>query len=173
MSFNIQPIDLKNETIQLIPLQKIDFEELYKVASDPLVWEQHPNKLRYQKNVFHNYFEGALLSKGAFIIRENKTNEVIGSSRYYDFNEKENSILIGYTFIGRNFWGKGYNPAIKKLMLDYAFQFVDKVYFHVGALNIRSQKAIEKIGAVKVAEVEVKYYGEARKMNFVYLIIKN
>ncbi|MFZ4670700.1 MAG: GNAT family N-acetyltransferase [Flavobacterium sp.] len=173
MSFNIQPIDLKNETIQLIPLQKIDFEELYKVASDPLVWEQHPNKLRYQKNVFHNYFEGALLSKGAFIIRENKTNEVIGSSRYYDFNEKENSILIGYTFIGRKFWGKGYNPAIKKLMLDYAFQFVDKVYFHVGALNIRSQKAIEKIGAVKVAEVEVEYYGEASKMNFVYLIIKN
>jgi len=173
MSFNIQPIDLKNETIQLIPLQKIDFEELYKVASDPLVWEQHPNKLRYQKNVFHNYFEGALLSKGAFIIRESKTNEVIGSSRYYDFNEKENSILIGYTFIGRKFWGKGYNPAIKKLMLDYAFQFVDKVYFHVGALNIRSQKAIKKIGAVKVAEVEVEYYGEASKMNFVYLIIKN
>ena len=173
MSFTIQPIDLKNETIQLIPLQKIDFEELYKVASDPLVWEQHPNKLRYQKNVFHNYFEGALLSKGAFIIRENKTDEVIGSSRFYDFNEKESSILIGYTFIGRKFWGKGYNAAIKKLMLDYAFQFVDKVYFHVGALNIRSQKAIEKIGAVKVAEVEVKYYGEASKMNFVYLIIKN
>lgn len=173
MSFNIQPIDLKNETIQLIPLQQIDFEELYKVASDPLVWEQHPNKLRYQKNVFHNYFEGALLSKGAFIIRESKTNEVIGSSRFYDFNEKENSILIGYTFIGRNFWGKGYNPAIKKLMLDYAFQFVDKVYFHVGALNIRSQKAIEKIGALKVAEVEVEYYGEASKMNFVYLITKN
>jgi RimJ/RimL family protein N-acetyltransferase len=173
MSFNIQPIDLKNETIQLIPLQQIDFEELYKVASDPLVWEQHPNKLRYQKNIFHNYFEGALLSKGAFIIRESKTNEVIGSSRFYDFNEKENSILIGYTFIGRNFWGKGYNPAIKKLMLDYAFQFVDKVYFHVGALNIRSQKAIEKIGALKVAEVEVEYYGEASKMNFVYLITKN
>ena len=173
MSFTIQPIDLKNETIQLIPLQKIDFEELYKVASDPLVWEQHPNKLRYQKNVFHNYFEGALLSKGAFIIRENKTNGVIGSSRYYDFNEKENSILIGYTFIGRKFWGKGYNPAIKKLMLDYAFQFVDKVYFHVGALNIRSQKAIEKIGALKVDEVEVVYYGEDSKMNFVYLIIKN
>jgi len=173
MSFNIQPIDLKNETIQLIPLQQIDFEELYKVASDPLVWEQHPNKLRYQKNIFHNYFEGALLSKGAFIIRESKTNEVVGSSRYYDFNEKENSILIGYTFIGRNFWGKGYNPAIKKLMLDYAFQFVDKVYFHVGALNIRSQKAIEKIGALKVAEVEVEYYGEASKMNFVYLITKN
>lgn len=173
MSFNIQPIDLKNETIQLIPLQKIDFEELYKVASDPLVWEQHPNKFRYQKAVFQNYFEGALLSKGAFIIRDSKTNEVVGSSRYYDFNEKENTILIGYTFIGRKFWGKGYNNALKKLMLDYAFQFVDKVYFHIGSHNYRSQKAIEKIGAVKVDEFEVEYYGEDSKLNFAYLITKN
>jgi len=154
MSFNFQPIDLKNEIIQLIPLQETDFSALYKVASDPLVWEQHPNKLRYQRDVFQNYFEGAMLSKGAFLIRDTKTNEVIGCSRYYDFNENENStetsVLIGYTFIGRNFWGKGYNKALKKLMLDYAFQFVEKVYFHIGAYNYRSQKAIEKIGAQKV-----------------------
>ena len=176
MSFNLQPIDLKNEIIQLIPLQETDFSALYKVASDPLVWEQHPNKLRYQRDVFQNYFEGAMLSKGAFLIRDTKTNEVIGSSRYYDFNENENStetsVLIGYTFIGRNFWGKGYNKALKKLMLDYAFQFVDKVYFHIGAYNYRSQKAIEKIGAVKVDEFEVEYYGEESKLNFVYLITK-
>jgi len=176
MSFNLQPIDLKNEIIQLIPLQETDFSALYKVASDPLVWEQHPNKLRYQRDVFQNFFEGAMLSKGAFLIRDTKTNEVIGSSRYYDFNENENStetsVLIGYTFIGRNFWGKGYNKALKKLMLDYAFQFVDKVYFHIGAYNYRSQKAIEKIGAQKVDEFEVEYYGEESKLNFVYLITK-
>jgi len=88
MSFNLQPINLKNEIIQLIPLQETDFSALYKVASDPLVWEQHPNKLRYQRDVFQNYFEGAMLSKGAFLIRDTKTNEVIGCSRYYDFNEK-------------------------------------------------------------------------------------
>jgi RimJ/RimL family protein N-acetyltransferase len=177
MSFNLQPIDLKNEIILLIPLQENDFEELYVVASDPLVWEQHPNKLRYQRDVFQNYFEGAMLSKGAFLIRDTKTNEVIGSSRFYDYIEKENStetsVLIGYTFIGRKFWGKGYNKALKKIMLDYAFQFVDKVYFHIGAFNIRSQKAIEKIGALKVDEFEVEYYGEESKLNFVYLITKN
>jgi RimJ/RimL family protein N-acetyltransferase len=176
MSFNLQPINLKNEIIQLIPLQETDFSALYKVASDPLVWEQHPNKLRYQRDVFQNYFEGAMLSKGAFLIRDTKTNEVIGCSRYYDFNENENStetsVLIGYTFIGRNFWGKGYNKALKKLMLDYAFQFVEKVYFHIGAYNYRSQKAIEKIGAQKVDEFEVEYYGEESKLNFVYLITK-
>ena len=171
--FDLQPIRLKNELIQLIPLQETDFEELYAVASDPLVWEQHPNKLRYQHEVFQNYFEGAMLSKGAFLIRDTKTNEVVGSSRYYDYNESDNSILIGYTFIGRKFWGNGYNKALKKIMLDYAFEQVNKVYFHIGAFNLRSQKAIEKIGAVKVDEFEVEYYGEDAKLNFVYLIQKN
>ena len=171
--FNWQPKTLKNELIKLIPLQEIDFEELYTVASDPLVWEQHPNKLRYQLEVFQNYFEGAILSKGAFLIRDAKTNEAVGSSRFYDYDEKENSVLIGYTFIGRKFWGNGYNKALKKIMLDYAFQQVDKVYFHIGAFNIRSQKAIEKIGAIKVDEFEVEYYGEESKLNFVYLITKN
>ncbi|MEK8178884.1 GNAT family N-acetyltransferase [Flavobacterium buctense] len=171
--FNLQPHNLKNELIKLIPLQENDFEVLYAVASDPLVWEQHPNKLRYQREVFQNYFEGAIVSKGAFLIRDTKTNEVVGSSRYYDYNEIENSILIGYTFIGRKFWGNGYNKALKKIMLDYAFDNVDKVYFHIGAFNIRSQKAIEKIGAVKVDEFEVEYYGEDAKLNFVYLIQKN
>ena len=171
--FNWQPKTLKNELIKLIPLQEIDFEELYAVASDPLVWEQHPNKLRYQREVFQNYFEGAMFSKGAFLIRDAKTNEAVGSSRFYDYDEKENSVLIGYTFIGRKFWGNGYNKALKKIMLDYAFQQVDKVYFHIGAFNIRSQKAIEKIGAIKVDEFEVEYYGEESKLNFVYLITKN
>mgnify|MGYP003607534207 CR=1 FL=1 len=171
--FDLQTNNLKNELIKLIPLQETDFEELYTVASDPLVWEQHPNKLRYQRDVFQNYFEGAMLSKGAFLIRDSKTNEVVGSSRFYDYTESENSVLIGYTFIGRKFWGNGYNKALKKMMLDYAFEHVNKVYFHIGAFNLRSQKAIEKIGAIKVDEFEVEYYGEDSKLNFVFLINKN
>ena len=96
----------------------------------------------------------------------------MGCTRFYDFDENDSSVLIGYTFIGRQFWGKGYNKALKKIMLDYAFQFVDKVFFHIGAQNIRSQKAIEKIGAIKVDEFEVAYYGEISKLNFIYLISK-
>jgi len=151
-------------------LQENDFEELYAVANDEQLWEQHPNKLRYQRAVFQNFFEGAMLSGVVVLIRDSKTNEVVGSSRFYDYNETENSILIGYTFIGRKFWGNDYNKSLKKLMLDYAFQHVNKVYFHIGAFNIRSQKAIEKIGAIKIDEFEVEYYGEDSKLNFVYEI---
>ncbi len=172
MTFDIQPKHLQNELIKLVPLDENDFEALYEVASDPLVWEQHPNKLRYQSAIFQNFFQGAIESRGAFFVRDTETNEAIGSSRFYNFNKDDNSILIGYTFMRRKYWGKDYNKALKKLMMDYAFQYVDTIYFHIGATNIRSQKAIEKIGAIKIDEIEVAYYGEASKLNYIYRINK-
>lgn len=168
---NLQPI-LENENVKLLPLQEDDFEVLYQVASDPLIWEQHPNKDRHKREVFQTFFEGAIASKGAFLIIDKKKNNIIGSTRFYDYNDTERSLLIGYTFYGRNYWGSAYNPQVKKLMLDYAFQFADKVYFHIGALNIRSQKAIERLGAIKVREISIAYHGEPEKMNFEYVIEK-
>lgn len=172
MKFDLHPTNLSNETVILSPLKSTDFEKLFAVASDELIWEQHPNKLRYQKEVFKNFFDGAIESKGAFLIQDTKTQEVIGSTRFYDFDEKDNSVLIGYTFLGRKFWGIGINAIVKQLLLNYAFQFVDKVYFHVGATNFRSQKAMEKLGAIKIAEQEVAYFGEASKLNYIYKINK-
>lgn len=173
MPFDLQPTFLQDDLIKLIPLQETDFDKLFEVASNPKVWEQHPNPNRYKRDVFTTYFKGAMASKGAFLILDANTNKTVGCSRYYDYNDVDNAVLIGYTFIGTPYWGSGYNKAVKKLMLDYAFRFVDKVYFHIGAFNIRSQKAIEKIGAVKVDEFEVEYYGEDSKLNFVYVINKN
>jgi RimJ/RimL family protein N-acetyltransferase len=171
MNFSIQPV-LENEEFQLIPLQQGDFESLYEVASDPKVWEQHPNKDRYQKEVFKNFFTGAMESGGAFKIIEKATGDVLGSSRYYDFDEEDNHIFIGYTFYGTKSWGKGINPQVKKLMLDYIFQFVDKAHFHIGKENFRSQKALERLGGQKIAEEEVAYFAEPTRTNFVYEIKK-
>ena len=168
---NVQPT-LENENVKLIPLTQTDFEEVFAVASDPLVWEQHPNKDRYKKEVFENFFQGAMESGGAFKIIDKETKEIAGSTRFYDFNPEDNSIFIGYTFYGTKFWGSKLNPQVKKLMLDYIFQFVDKVNFHVGKDNIRSQKAIEKLGAKKVDEVNVAYFGEPEKLNVVFEITK-
>lgn len=172
MDFDLQP-RLSNALISIVPLQEDDFENLYAVAADPLIWEQHPNKNRYQKEVFEVFFKGAMESKGAFIVYDKETGSVVGSSRYYELDAENNSVAIGYTFIGRNFWGNGYNAALKKLMLDYALQFVDKVILHIGATNFRSQKATEKLGAIKINEIEIAYYGEPIKWNFVYQIDKS
>lgn len=171
MNFSVQPV-LESEEFQLIPLQQGDFESLYEVASDPKVWEQHPNKDRYQREVFENFFRGAIESKGAFKIVEKTTGDVLGSSRYYNFDENDNHIFIGYTFYGTKSWGKGINPKVKKLMLDYILQYVDKVHFHIGKENFRSQKALEKLGGIKIAEEEVAYFAEPTRTNFVYEIKK-
>ena len=167
----IQPT-LQNEFVKLVPLKEGDFEILYKVASDPLIWEQHPNKNRWQREVFQNFFKGALESQGAFLIYDTKTNETIGSTRFYDWNEEKNNVSIGYTFYARSHWGGKYNPSTKNLMMQHAFKYVDSVIFHIGADNIRSQKAIERLGAKKIAEEEMAYYGEETKLNFVYEIRK-
>jgi N-acetyltransferase len=163
---------LENENIELCPLNEQDFDDLYAVASDPKIWEQHPNKERWQREVFQTFFKGAIQSKGAYKIIEKATGDIAGSTRFYDYNEAENSVFIGYTFYATKYWGKGFNHAVKEIMLDYAFQFVSKVYFHIGANNIRSQIAIGRLGAEKIREELVNYFGEAPKLNFVYEIDK-
>ncbi len=169
MNFNIQPI-IETEKAILYPLQEDDFENLFEVASDPKIWEQHPNKDRWKKEVFQVFFNGAIQSKGAFKIIEKTTEKVIGSTRYYGYNGQDKSIFIGYTFYAKKYWGQGINPAIKTAMLDYIFQFVSSVYFQIGACNIRSQIAISRVGAEKVSEENVAYFGEEPKLNFIYKI---
>ena len=171
MNVDLQPI-LENERVILRPLQQQDFGMLYNVAADPAIWQQHPNKDRWKKDVFSTFFEGAMQSGGAFLIIDKTTGLAIGSTRFYDYNSKDNSIFIGYTFYATAYWGKGINLAVKALMLTYIFKYVDKVYFHIGAENIRSQIAIARLGAIKVSQLEVTYFGETPKLNFVYEITK-
>lgn len=169
MKLPIQQL-LETERLRLIPLAEEDFTELFELASDPLVWEQHPNKNRYQPEEFRNYFKGAMESLGAYKIVEKDTAIVIGCTRYYDFNEADNSIFIGYTFLGRQFWKQGYNQEIKSVMVQHAFTFANAVVFHIGTTNYRSQSSIEKFGAVRTGEIEIAYYGEETKKNFIYEI---
>lgn len=171
MNFSIQPI-LENESVVLYPLLPTDFEEVYAVASDPEIWKQHPNKDRWKKDVFKTFFEGALLSNGAFKITDKRTGKAIGSTRFYDYNPQDDCIMIGYTFYATSCWGKGINLAVKSLMLNYIFQFVSTVHFHIGASNVRSQIAISRLGTTKVEEREVTYFGEQPKLNYVYRLTK-
>jgi RimJ/RimL family protein N-acetyltransferase len=145
---HLQPI-LSNSLVEIIPLQENDFNDLFNIAKDELLWEQHPNKDRYKKKVFEDFFKNAISSKGACKIIDLVTNKAIGSSRFYELKPNK-SVAIGYTFIARSHWGTTYNNAIKELMINYAFQFVETIVFHVGGNNFRSQKAVEKLGAIKI-----------------------
>jgi len=149
MSFERQPT-LTGELLELRPLRPQDFHDLYAVASDPLVWEQHPMRDRYKEEVFQAFFRDALESGGALIVTDSKDGKVIGSSRFHGYDEDASEIEIGWTFLARSYWGGVYNREMKRLMLGHAFRFVKSVVLHVGPQNTRSQRAVEKIGGVLV-----------------------
>lgn len=148
MSFDLQPI-LQGELLDLRPLRPEDFHDLYAVASDPLIWEQHPNNDRYKEEVFKGFFREALESGGALIAIDSKDGQVIGSSRFHGYDSKKSEIEIGWTFLARSRWGGVTNREMKQLMLRHAFRFVKSVVFLVGPENLRSQRAMEKIGGVR------------------------
>jgi N-acetyltransferase len=149
MSFDLQPT-LEGRLLRLRPLRPDDFHGLYEVASDPLIWEQHPNKDRYKEAVFKEFFREALESGGALIAIDSKDGQVIGSSRFHGYDSARSEIEIGWTFLARSRWGGIYNREMKQLMLRHAFRFVNSVIFLVGPQNVRSQRALEKIGGVRV-----------------------
>ncbi len=169
MSFDLQP-SLENPLVRLAPLEPGDFEKLYAVACDPLIWEQHPSRERFRREVFLSYFQGAIESKGASQVLDAVSGELIGCSRYYDYDPGTSQVSIGYTFLARSHWGRGYNRALKQLMLDHAFQHVGRVTFQVGSTNWRSRRAMEKLGAAYDGEENVAYFGENASPNVIYRI---
>jgi len=149
ISFDLQPI-LQGDLLRLRPLRFEDWDDLYAVASDPLIWEQHPNKDRYKEEVFQGFFREALASGGTLVVIDSRNGQVIGSSRFHGYDKERSEIEIGWTFLARSHWGGIHNKELKQLMLRHAFKFVKSVIFLIGPQNLRSQKAVEKIGAVRV-----------------------
>lgn len=139
---------------------------MYAVARDPLIWEQHPARDRWKEHVFRKYFEEALNEVGprdargdaidgaaagrggAFAVIERSSGRIIGCTRYHNYNPLQSEIEVGWTFLARTHWGGRFNRDMKRLLLDHAFTFVDRVIFLVGPGNIRSREAMERLGAV-------------------------
>jgi RimJ/RimL family protein N-acetyltransferase len=148
---NRQPT-LRGELLELRPLRAEDFDALYAVASDPLVWEQHPDRHRWREEVFRAYFDEQLASGGGLAVVDRAAGATIGSSRYHDYSAERSEVEVGWTFLGRAYWGGTYNRELKRLMLGHAFESVDRVVFCIAPENIRSQRSVEKLGARRVGE---------------------
>ena len=165
--FHWQP-ELEGRLLRLRPLEAEDFPGLLSIAEDPLIWEQHPVRDRYKPGVFRQFFEEALKSGGALAALDLADGQLIGSSRFDRFDEEACEIEIGWSFLARTHWGGAFNGEMKRLMLRHAFRFVDNVLFRIGPQNIRSQKAVEKIGAIRIG-VRIEEDG---KPNLLYRISK-
>ncbi len=140
---------LQNDLVTVRPLQADDFAALFEVASDPLLWEQHPARGRYQEPVFRAFFDDARKSGGALLLQDRRTAATIGTSRYAALDMQRSEVEIGWTFLARACWGGRFNAEMKSLMLQHAFRHVESVIFDVGAANLRSQKAVLKLGATR------------------------
>lgn len=151
MPFDAQPI-LRGERLELRPLHAGDWQALYAVASDPLIWEQHPARNRHEIEVFRTFFDEALAGGSALVAIDRANGLVIGSSRFHGYDAAKSEVEIGWTFLARLYWGGVYNGELKRLMLEHAFRFVDSVIFVVGPRNMRSQRAVAKLGAVRTTD---------------------
>ena len=165
--FDAQP-HLVGELVELRPLREDDFAALYAAAADPLIWEQHPVRNRHEQDVFRDYFADLLDSGGALVVLDRRTGTVIGTSRFHGYDPEASEVEIGWTFIARAYWGGTYNRELKALMLDHAFRFVQNVVFLVGPSNIRSQRAMEKLGAVRIGDRP----DDTGRRSFAYLITR-
>lgn len=146
-TFDLQPT-LEGEYVIIRPVVEADRAGMFEAAADPKVWEQHPVRDRYKQDVFNRFFDDALASGSAFTFLDRATGRIIGSSRYFGLDTALSEIEIGWTFLARDCWGGTYNRDIKRLMLDHAFRYVETVVFWVGEHNMRSRRAMEKIGGV-------------------------
>jgi RimJ/RimL family protein N-acetyltransferase len=159
---NRQPI-LVGEFVEARPLRADDFDELYEAAADPLLWEQHPEPDRWRREVFRAYFEDHLASGGALAIVDRATGALIGATRYDNLDAGQSEVEIGWTFLDRPYWGGVYNADLKRVMLEHAFRAVDTVVFLVGEQNLRSRRAVEKLGAVETGRRRGQVLYELRK----------
>jgi len=145
-------VNLETNAFSLEQTTSTDFDPLYEVASNPPVWEQHPEKDRWKRPVFSAFFQGAMENDlGCFTIRDKSAGNVIGSTRFYSYDASGEAVRLGYTFLCPTYWGSSANQEMKEVLLEHAFTIVKNVYFDIGKENFRSRKAIEKLGAVECA----------------------
>ncbi|HYP78925.1 MAG TPA: GNAT family N-acetyltransferase [Steroidobacteraceae bacterium] len=146
MDFEAQPV-LHGPTLCLRPLLPEDQEPLWEAARDPLIWEQHPDKTRYHRAGFLRFFQEALASRGALAVVDRASGRIIGTSRFYDWDAARRELAIGSTFLVRQYWGGAANAEMKQLMLRHAARWAEGIWFHVGTANLRSRRAMDKLGA--------------------------
>jgi N-acetyltransferase len=171
-SIDLQPT-LVGPRVIVRPIAPSDWQDMFTAAADPDIWALHPAGDRYTEPVFRAFFDNALASRSAFSFVDRESDKIIGSSRFHAYDPTLSEIEIGWTFLKRVYWGGSYNLEVKRLMLAHAFTFVDTVLFWVGETNWRSQRAMEKIGAVRRPELEFRPLAGKPHAHFVFEIRKS
>lgn len=168
-----QPV-LEGERLLLRPLREDDWEDLFAVASDPQVWAVHPAHDRWQEPVFRAFFADALAQGGALAVIEKASGAIVGSSRFQGYDTADGgSVEIGWTFLARRLWGGGYNAEMKRLMLQHALQYVERVEFRVGEANVISRRAMVNIGGILTDREDITVLAGVAHRHVIYEITRD
>ncbi|UCA60406.1 GNAT family N-acetyltransferase [Chryseobacterium rhizoplanae] len=150
----LHPTILEGTHVELIPLEKEHFEELYAAAADKDLWTLIPTD-GSDKAIFYKNYKLALSERDngnqyPFVIRHKETQKLIGSTRFFEIYPSDKKLEIGWTWITKEFWGSSVNLECKLLLLTYCFEVLkaNRVQLKTKDDNLRSRKAIEKIGGV-------------------------
>lgn len=169
MTADFQPT-LESEALLLRPMTPEDRDAAYAVASDLEVWAQHPAHDRWQKPVFQLFFDEAIASGGALVAIDRATGAIIGSSRYSLTGCGPGEVEIGWTFLARSYWGGLTNSAMKRLMVNHALKTFEVVIFRIGETNLRSRRAMEKIGGRLTTRTQLFETGGRQVLHLIYAI---
>ena len=151
---------LRGRHVYLELLREEDISVLRQLARNPQIWDLTKTLLindSYDEH-FDRYIAAALDPRNtgmqvSFVMRDAITNAIMGMTRYYRIEPSHKRLSIGYTWYIPWYWGKVHNKECKLLLLQYAFETLgfQRVEFEVAHQNLRSQKAVAKIGGVKEA----------------------
>ena len=153
MKFQINNLSLEGNHVELIPLEIHHKPELLKAASDGKLWElwftSVPSKDSIDAYVDHALKQREIGQEYPFVVVHKPTNDIIGSTRFYNIQPEHKRLEIGYTWYAKSCQRSAVNTECKYLLLDYAFEKLDciAVQFMTDWFNLKSRAAIERLGA--------------------------
>ncbi|WP_028552800.1 GNAT family N-acetyltransferase [Paenibacillus sp. UNC451MF] len=156
---NLQSIDLVGVRAKLIPLDREHAEGLYRAASNPEIWTYLPEKINSAEDA-RNFIEKALIEKEKgteipFVVWDQETQSIVGSTRLINISKPNRNVEIGWTWYHPSVWRSRINTECKYLLLKHCFETMGtvRVQFCADKRNVRSNQAIQRLGAVKEGEL--------------------
>ena len=151
----IRPITLEGKLVRLEPLAIEHEAALWSVAQDEEIWRWMRVNVQRREQLYDLIHDALRLQASdgdlPFTIVERQSGQPIGSTRYFDIMPQHRHLEIGHTWLGKQYWRSGINTEAKYLLLRHAFETLGcvRVQFRTDRLNVRSQTAIKRLGAVE------------------------
>lgn len=151
----VTPVELVGQRVKIRPMEEYDVQELFDTGSSSDIWAYMPIDVQSLDDMKH-LVDGALQARERgtefpFVIVDQESGKIVGSTRFLDISIANRNLEIGWTWLSPTVWRTQINTECKYLLLKYCFETLGtiRVQLKTDGRNVRSQRAIERLGAVK------------------------